>query len=99
MSFFYDLFYYKMSRRRQKGKGPVLDWIKKTARNVHDYVKDKKLISRGLSGLAALGTPYSSHFKNASEVASTMGYGRHRKPGPKKGSHRRPGRPRKHKRR
>lgn len=66
----------RRGRRKQKGEGPAWDWIKKTAGKVHDFVKDKKLISKGLSGLATLGTPYSSGFARASNVASSLGYGR-----------------------
>ena len=62
--------------RRQQGKGPALDWLKKTARTIHDYVKDKKLISRGLTGLSHIASPYSSHLATASKVASTLGYGK-----------------------
>jgi hypothetical protein len=69
----------KKRRKRQTGKGPVGDWFKKTARNIHDFVKDKKLVSRGLSGLASIGSPYSTHLATASNVAKTLGYGRKRK--------------------
>jgi hypothetical protein len=65
--------------RKQRGKGPVGDWIKKAAKDVHSFVKDKKLISRGLSALASSGlTPYSSGLSRASSVASTLGYGKKR---------------------
>ncbi len=46
-------------KRKMKGKGPVLDWIKKAARNVHNFVKDNRLISRGATALAPLAGPYS----------------------------------------
>ena len=63
--------------RKQRGKGPVGDWIKKAAKDVHSYVKDKRLISRGLNALASSGlTPYSSGLSRASSVASTLGYGK-----------------------
>lgn len=69
----------KKRRRRQTGKGPVGDWFKKTARNVHNFIKDKKLVSRGLSGLASIGSPYSAHLATASNVAKTLGYGKKRR--------------------
>lgn len=64
-------------RRKQKGEGPAWDWIKKSAKTVHDFVKDKKLISKGLNALASSGiTPYSAGLARASTVASTLGYGK-----------------------
>jgi hypothetical protein len=63
-------------RRTMKGKGPVGDWFKKAVRTVHDFVKDKQLISKGLSAVAPLAGPYSSHLNTASSVAKTLGYGK-----------------------
>lgn len=66
-------------RRKQKGKGPVLDWIKKTARNVHNFVKDNRLISRGASALAPLAGPYSGTISRVGTVADKLGYGNRRR--------------------
>jgi len=66
-------------KRTMKGEGPAWDWIKKTARNIHDFVKDKQLVSKGLSTVAPLAGPYASRLTTASNVAKTLGYGK-RKP-------------------
>ncbi len=85
-------------RRKQQGKGPAWDWIKKAAKDVHGFVKDKKLISKGLNALASSGiTPYSAGFSRAATVASNLGYGKRSKTRKKtkKGRGRKPGRRRK----
>lgn len=82
-------------KRKQRGKGKALDWIKKTAKNIHDYAKDKRLVSRGLSALASSGlTPYSAGLTRASVLASNLGYGKS-KTRKKGGAKKKPGRPRK----
>jgi hypothetical protein len=63
-----------------KGEGPAWDWIKNSAKKVHNFVKDKKLISRGLNALASTGiTPYSAGLARAGTVASSLGYGRRKR--------------------
>jgi hypothetical protein len=54
-----------MPIRKQKGKGVLKD--------VHDFIRDNKLISRGLGFL-----PYAPA-QVASQVAGLVGYGRKRK--------------------
>ena len=76
----------RRGKKRQKGEGPVLDWIKKAARSIHTFVKDNKLISRGASTLAPFAGPYAGTVSRVGTVANTMGYGKKR---------RKPGRPRK----
>lgn len=67
-----------------KGKGPVLDWIKKAARDVHSFIKDNRLISRGASALAPLTGSYSGAVGNVGRAAAVLGYGRRKKRGRKK---------------
>ena len=76
-----------MPRRRktkQRGKGPVLDWIKKAARNVHDFVKDKKLISRGAAAIAPYAGSYGNIVRGVGTAAGSLGYGRRKKRGRRK---------------
>ena len=63
-----------------QGQGPAWDWIKGAARSVHSFVKDKRLVSKGLNALASSGlTPYSAGLSRASNVANKLGYGVHHK--------------------
>lgn len=60
-------------KTRHKGRGPAWDWIKKAARTVHDFVKDKKLISRGAAAIAPSAGPYAGAISKAGTVAGTLG--------------------------
>ena len=62
-------------QRGQKGEGPVWDWIKKTSRKAHDFIKDNKLISRGATALAPALGPYSGTAANVGRIAALSGYG------------------------
>ena len=53
-----------------------MDWIKKTAKNVHNFIKDNKLINKGAATLAPLAGPYSGTINRVGNVASALGYGR-----------------------
>jgi hypothetical protein len=66
----------KRRPRKQAGTGPVWDWIKKAARNTHNFVKDNRLISRGASALAPLAGPYSGTITRIGTTAGALGYGR-----------------------
>lgn len=63
-------------RTRQKGEGPALDWIKKTAGKVHDFVKKHKLISKGLAAVTPFAGALSPLTTGASAGAAALGYGR-----------------------
>jgi hypothetical protein len=69
----------KRRARKQAGKGPVWDWIKKAAKQTHDFVKDNRLISRGAATISPFAGPYAGTINRVGNVAATMGYGR-RKP-------------------
>lgn len=62
--------YKKQTTKRMIGKGKVWNWLKKAYR----YVKDNKLISRGLS---LIPHPYA---QTGSTVAGTLGFGRRKGP-------------------
>lgn len=66
-------------RRKQQGEGPVWDWIKKAAKDVHGFVKNNKLISRGAAALAPIAGPYSGTVNRIGNTASALGYGRKRR--------------------
>ena len=62
-----------MRRRRIRGAG-VGSWLK----NLYNTVRDKKLISRGLSAIAPYTGSYSPIASGAATVASKLGFGRRR---------------------
>lgn len=69
-------------QRGQKGEGPVLDWLKRTARKAHDFIKDNRLISRGATALAPIVPgPYSSTIANVGRTAEVLGYGKKKRRG------------------
>jgi len=75
----------RRGRRKQHGKGPVLDWIKRNAGKVHDFVKNNKLISKGLAAVTPFAGSFAPLASGASAGAAALGYGRKRKRGrPKK---------------
>lgn len=64
--------------KRKRGKGKVGDFFKKA----YSYVKDNKLISRGLNSLgSALPAQYGAIASKAGQVADTLGFGRRGKRG------------------
>ena len=67
-------------RRKQAGKGPVLDFFKKA----HNWIKANKLISRGANTLAPIAGPYSGTVSNIGRVAGVLGYGKPRGRRPKR---------------
>lgn len=68
-------------QRGQKGEGPVLDWLKRTARKAHDFIKDNRLISRGATALAPALGPYSGTVGNIGRIAAVAGYGKKKRRG------------------
>jgi hypothetical protein len=69
-------------RKRMKG-GNFKDWVrgavskvKNFATGVHDFVKENKLISRGLSKVAPFLGPYAPIAGTAASVSGALGYGR-----------------------
>lgn len=65
-------------KRKMKGEGPALDWIKKTAGNVHNFVKKHKLISKSLAAITPFAGTFAPLTSGASAGAAALGYGRKR---------------------
>jgi hypothetical protein len=85
-------------RKKQKGDGIIGDavsWLgNKVVKPVGKFVKDNKIISRGLSlGAMIPGNPYAAGMRTGAAVTGALGYGKKR-PAPKamKGMHGRGGR-------
>ena len=65
-----------VAKRKVKGSGPKLEKFKEGAKKVWKYVKDKKLISKGLSAISPfLGPELGMLTQGASTVASLLGAG------------------------
>jgi hypothetical protein len=66
----------KRRARKQAGKGPVWDWIKKAAKQTHDFVKDNRLISRGAATISPFVGPYAGTINRIGTTAGALGYGK-----------------------
>jgi hypothetical protein len=64
----------RRKRRPQGGKG-LVDVLKK----IHNFVKEKKLISRGAAAFAPLAGRYGAPITAIGNAASSLGYGKKRR--------------------
>jgi hypothetical protein len=63
-------------RYRAKGDGRVGDWIKDKARKVGKFLKDNRVLSKGLLAVAPLTGSFAPALVASSGIANAVGLGR-----------------------
>jgi len=65
----------RRANKTQQGKGPGLDKFKRGVKKAWNFVKDKKLISKGLNFVAPMLGEYSGIAKTTAGIAEQLGTG------------------------